>query len=527
MSVRDSTFTRMRDFLQAHRAKVKGVLSCFDRMLFRGYLPLQDGWAMAQFLNRSGVRFRDLKSFLLQQAARVKAHAQSWAAREGRPFEYLPGKVRMEDKARQVAARDGVDRGLVCVFSVLEPCRTFSFRFEKGRPFVQPARRKCLFLYFYFVDPRFGLIHVKLQTWFPMVIQVYVNGHEWLARKLGENGIGYTKLENVFIHLEDHDRAQAFADRFTSLDWPRLLEQLARKVNPLLGDLLTGYTHYWVTAQSEYSTDVLFTSRGALQELYPRLLSHSTQCFGAREVMRFLGRKFVGQFQGEFTTSLLDLSFKRIPGVRVKHRVKENWIKMYDKAGVALRIETVINNPEDFRVRKSVRRRGRLATEWVPMRKGVAYLFRYRDVSHSANSRYLDALAVVSDPTAKVCELDRVTRRRTGTSSGRTARAFNPLAREEVQLFHAVLDGADTLRGFSNHDVRSRLEQTSHLASFADDRKRSAKVSRILQRFHAHGLVAKIPHSRRWRTTRLGRRLMATAIQVREINFPQLLALAA
>ncbi len=243
--------------------------------------------------------------------------------------------------------------------------------------------------------------------------------------------------------------------------------------------------------------------------------------------MRFLGRKFVGQFQGEFTTSLLDLSFKRIPGVRVKHRVKENWIKMYDKAGVALRIETVINNPEDFRVRKSVRRRGRLATEWVPMRKGVAYLFRYRDVSHSANSRYLDALAVVSDPTAKVCELDRVTRRRTGTSSGRTARAFNPLAREEVQLFHAVLDGADTLRGFSNHDVRSRLEQTSHLASFADDRKRSAKVSRILQRFHAHGLVAKIPHSRRWRTTRLGRRLMATAIQVREINFPQLLALAA
>jgi hypothetical protein len=92
----------------------------------------------------------------------------------------------------------------------------------------------------------------------------------------------------------------------------------------------------------------------------------------------------------------------------------------------------------------------------------------------------------------------------------------------------AVLDGADTLRGFSNHDVRERLLQTPHLAPLQGDRKReSAKVGRILHRFHTHGLVAKIPRSRRWRTTRLGRRLMATAIQVREINFPQLLALAA
>jgi len=57
-------------------------------------------------------------------------------------------------------------------------------RFEKGRPFVQPAKRECLFLYFYFMDREFGMIHVKLQTWFPMPIQVYVNGHEWLARKL-------------------------------------------------------------------------------------------------------------------------------------------------------------------------------------------------------------------------------------------------------------------------------------------------------------------------------------------------------
>ncbi len=130
----------------------------------------------------------------------------------------------------------------------------------------------------------------------------------------------------------------------------------------------------------------MFKQRAALKELYPRLISHCIQCFVAKEVMGFLGRKFHGQFQGQLITDLLDLWHKRIPGVRIKHRVKENWIKMYDKAGRIIRIETVINNPNCFRVRKSVHRRGESTTEWVPMRKGVVYLFRYRDISHSANS---------------------------------------------------------------------------------------------------------------------------------------------
>ena len=516
----------MKDFIAAHQQHIDGVLGCFDRLIFRGYLPIQDGYSMAQLLNHNEVRFVDLKSFLTDQASRLKRHAQDMASHEGRPFEYLTSHTRMQQRAHELAERDNINAGLVCVFSVLEPCRTFSFQFTKGRPFVKPARRKCLFLYYYFIDPRFGLLHVKIQTWFPMAIQIYLNGHEWLARKLDANGVGYTKIDNVFTHIEDIDRAQAFSDRFTSLDWPRILEAYARKVNPILDDLLEGHTHYWVVGQSEYATDVMFKKRAALKDLYPRLISHCLKCFGAREIMSFLGRKLHGKFQGELITDLLDLWHLRIPGMRIKHRVEDNWLKMYDKAGRVIRIETVINNPNCFRVRRSVHRKGKPTTEWVPMRKGVAYLYRYRDLSHSANSRYLDALAVVTDPSSKVRELDRVTRR-VQCASGRTAKAFNPLARDDRQLFRAVLDGADCLQGFTNRDVRSRLHNTCHLRRQRGDPKReSAKVSRLLHRFHAHGLIAKIPHSRRWRPTRRGRRLMVTAIQVGELNFPQLLALA-
>ena len=403
----------------------------------------------------------------------------------------------------------------------------YSFRFEKGRPYVQGARRKCLSIYYYFMDREFGLIHVKIQTWFPLAMQIYINGQEWLARKLSANGIGYTKLDNVFIDVEDLERAQAFSDRFTSLEWPQILSWYAHQVNPLMEGILFGLSYYWVTTQSEYATDVLFKNRAALKELYPRLLSHSTLCFGAKDVIGFLGKKLHGKFEGEIITDLLDFAHKRLPGARVKHRVKQNWLKMYDKGGMVLRIETVINNPVEFRVRRKVIRRGLPKTEWVQMRKSVANLFRYRDVCLSANSRYLDALAVVNDPTNKVRELDRITRRKR-PASGRSAKAFNPLSPEEVQLFEAMMNGQHNIRGFNNRDIREKLASTRHFSGIRNDPKRqSAKVTRILHRFHVHGLIAKIPRSRRWRTSRFGRRVMATAIQVRQLSFPQLLALAA
>jgi hypothetical protein len=148
-------------FVRKHEKKINGTLGCFDRMLFRGYLPIQSGWAMAQFLNQKQISFRRLKDFLVENAEKINKYAKAMAAKNGRPFQYLAVPTRKEDVARKMAEKEGIQRGLICVFSVLEPCRTFSFRFEKGRPFVQTARRKCLFIYFYFMDRQFGLIHVK------------------------------------------------------------------------------------------------------------------------------------------------------------------------------------------------------------------------------------------------------------------------------------------------------------------------------------------------------------------------------
>jgi hypothetical protein len=165
-------------------------------------------------------------------------------------------------------------------------------------------------------------------------------------------------------------------------------------VNPLLADGRPPMQDYWVTTQSEYATDLVFTSPQHLAEFFPRLLEHSTLCFAARDVLSFLGRKWHGKFEGEVVTDQVAHGFNgRLPGRRIKHRMKRNWLKMDEKAGWVLRVETVINDPEEFRGRRRVRRRGRRRTEWVPLRKSVAYLFRYRDVAQQSNARYLNALA--------------------------------------------------------------------------------------------------------------------------------------
>ena len=344
-----------------------------------------------------------------------------------------------------------------------------------------------------------------------------------LERKLTANGISFTKHDNVFLRIGDWKRAQKLSDRFTGLNWPRILERYARYVNPLLKDLLRGYQHYWVTSQSEYSTDIAFKSSSDLRELFPRLLSHSTLCFGAKDVMGFLGRKLTGHFLGEIISDMKDGGWRRrIPGARIKHRVKENWLKMYDKAGSVLRVEMVINNPEEFKVRKKVTRKNKRVMEWVSMRKGVAYLFRYREVSRQANYRYLDALAVVDDPTPAIQHLDDITTRKK-TSSGRGVRAFNPLSQDDIQLFKAMMAGEHHIRGLSNADIRTCLEGTSHLRDLVSNpKKQSAKVSRILSRFHAHKLIAKIPRTRRWRVTDRGKQIMAASLCLRDVAFPEL-----
>lgn len=164
--------------------------------------------------------------------------------------------------------------------------------------------------------------------------------------------------------------------------------------------------------------------------------------------------------------------------------------------------------------------------QWVQMRKGVANLFRYRDVSLTASRRYLEALAAVADPTPAIRDLDRITERRR-TPNGQSVRAFNPLAREERQLFEALSSGEHHIRGFyQSRSARQASGKTDPQRCGSDRAAARSKISRLLHRLHLYGLIAKVPHARRWRVTKKGMRVFSSALRLREYAFPDLYAAA-
>jgi hypothetical protein len=507
----------MNQFIKKHSDKITGTLNCFDRVIIKGYLPLCYPQSFQSFLNNKGILLKDLKSFLPSQAQRIKEHTIEMANATGRPFIYINDHRRKQEQALEIAKKDKINRGLICIYSVLEPCRSFKVVYSPGRPQLQAAQRKCLFYYFYYMDQEFGLIHVRLQSWFPFTIQVYVNGHEWLARKLDQHRIEYKKRDNAFLWISDVKRAQQFADQMAKKKWPRVLDSLARRTNPLLGNLLKNLSYYWVVDQAEFATDVMFRDKSCLDGLYEKLLKHSTFCFSAEDVLTFLGKKMHGNFQGD-VTSRYKKDEKRFPGARIKHQVKRNALKMYNKEGSCLRVETVINNPYEFKVRRKSERDQK--THWKPMRKGISYLYAYAEKGLRSNARYLDALEPVglereiSKSLDQICEKKKI--------HGRSIGALNPVAKKEVRLFRVILRGEYHINGFRNHDIRERLFQNM-TTGLTMKSKQSSQITRLFNKLHAHGLIAKIPRTRRWRTTNTGQTIMSTSILLREKGYDHMI----
>jgi hypothetical protein len=252
--------------------------------------------------------------------------------------------------------------------------------------------------------------------------------------------------------------------------------------------------------------------------LYRALLGYAVRTFTPKDILGFLGRKWDRRFDGEVHTHY---ESDRWFGTRIKHRMKSNWLKMYDKFGVILRVETVINSPKEFWVYRTRRHRdGTSSAGYYPMTKSVDSLVDYQTQAWACNRRYLDALAVVDDPTPAYPELRQLTEPK--VIEGRSHAGFNPARREDVRVFKAVLDGDHIARGFRNADIRAPLFGIPRKAD--EKRRASAAVGRLLKRLHVRHLVAKIPRTRRWRVTEHGRQLLGMAVQLYCCSWPQLAA---
>ena len=228
----------MERFLERHQGRVIGTLTGFDRVLFRGTLrSISYCQGLHQFLQYHRVPYKNFSRFAQELSDRLKGRVEQIAQQSGRPSIYLESSAQSKEKvAQQVADRDRISEGLICILRCVEPCQTFALHKDAKAKMLRlvPARRKGLHYYFYYLDREFGLIHVRLESWLPFTIQVCVNGREYLARRLEKAGIGFEKRDNSFTRIDDARRAQELLDALVTRKWGRFLNRLARRVNPLL-----------------------------------------------------------------------------------------------------------------------------------------------------------------------------------------------------------------------------------------------------------------------------------------------------
>lgn len=280
----------MEQFLSIHQEAIVGTLTMYDRIIFKGHLNrLFIRNSFERFLNKQDVLLKDFGTYVVKTTEELKATVKDLAQQAGRPYIYLDSAITRahgqskEELARSIAAKDGVTDGLICVFSTLEACSSFSVRKNPGTHKLEIVRerRKCLHFYFYYFDTEFGFMHIRLQSWFPFTIQVYINGREWLGRQLEQQGIGTQRYDNCFLAIDDLNTAHDLCDRFAHREWPRVLDAFARRVNPKLALVEeAGFgTYYWVMDQCEIATDVMFKDRDSLLRVLPDLLRGAMLAF--------------------------------------------------------------------------------------------------------------------------------------------------------------------------------------------------------------------------------------------------------
>lgn len=486
---------------------------------------------MEAYLNACRVLIKDFGRFAQRLTDRVKAAAYRLAAQKGRPVEYLPSsQISKEETARRIAAKDGLKEGLIAVLSCVEPCLSYTVRGdrESKQIHLQLEHRKCTHLYYYYLHRQMGFMHVRVQTWFPFTLNLCFNGREWLARQMDKAGVAYRKKDNCFVWIEDFAKAQQLLDAQLKTDWPRLLNGVLKQCHPLHEEICRPIRqqYYWSASETEYATDLLFKDPEQLAELYPRFVHHGISSFCSPDVMRFLGRQVpvhTGRVMGNFKGQIVSDVKHRPEGVRLKHSVNGNSVKLYDKQGSVLRIETTILHPREFRAYRKAENNPASEPKWRILRRGIADLQRRAEVSAACNKRYLSALAStsgtqrLSELLGNLCEPVH--------KDGRRHRGLNPWSEHDAVLLQAISRGEFAINGLRNRDLRAILYPSK--ACPKEQRRQSGAVTRKLALLRAHGLVKKVSGTHRYVITEKGRHVTTALLAARRADVEQLTKLAA
>ena len=136
-------------------------------------------------------------------------------------------------------------------------------------------------------------MHIKIQSWFPFMVQIYINGHEWLKQQLIDENIPFKMYNNSFSYIENISKAQEIADKLVDSKISDKFDAMIKEINNFLPTIEKTFSHgyYWCLAECEYSTDIIHDSRESIDEYFKTLVENAFYTFKCNDVMSFFGRK--------------------------------------------------------------------------------------------------------------------------------------------------------------------------------------------------------------------------------------------
>jgi predicted transcriptional regulator len=450
---------------------------------------------------KNGIKIFDYPKFAEPFKESIRSNAEQIAKENGVEIEFIrKSGARKESIISDKIKKRGDHPGIVHIISAMEGCNTYRPCHDKttGKTFLKPNTSKCLHYNFYFIDKQVGLGYVRVPTWCPFRLQVYVNGHNLLASELKQAGIKFSMIDNAFDSLGDASKAQELSDKISIEKLHRKLDKFAWQFCPVYKDLNLRY--HWSVMQAEYATDIVFKKQESLQAIYGELVATAIHTVKPENIATFLGHKLNPRYEGEVGNNYN----VRIEGSRIKHSMGSVSIKMYDKFRKILRIETTSNDISFFKhFREVVHRDGTTSHQMAPLKKNIYSLSFLADNLKAANKRYLEFISAFDNKEVGRKRLEKISSPK--SDNNRNYKGFNFFNVEDLMILTAIVRGEFNINGFRNKNMQKLLGFNG------------SKISRLIKRLRVHGLIKKAANSYKYYLTKIGKETIIMAQKIKEL----------
>jgi hypothetical protein len=460
-------------------------IECIDRMYCNVYVPqLQHAGGLLGYIQRQlGLPIASTAP-LGKITDAFSAAMRRFALDQQVPWvDFVKGQRKDDVMHAHLAGFTGAE-GVLFIGRAQE--KTSLFRTERRRdahgdsyPWIVRSTGVVNQFYVYAVDEDFGPFFLKFCSYFPYNAKLCINGHEWAKRQATRAGIGHTALDNGFATCDDPAAVQAICDRLGPEQIDALLRKwLARLPHPFTAaDGEAGYRYDISVLQAEFSLTQVLDRPISGRVFFEHVIRDNLDAGRPDQVSLIFNRRVRRDTPGRFRTRVITEGVAPSLHIDYKHCA----IKQYHKEGRALRTETTINDTRDFQIGKR-----------------LTNLPALREIGLSANRRLLGVQRLSHNPI-RAAEAFTAVHQPIITDSGARIAGLRLGDRRAQALLQALLVFRLLPNGFANRDLR-RL-----LAEFLGTQAITAgQMSYDLRRLRAHGLIARVPRSHRYRLTPVG-----------------------